>query len=262
MCIRDRYKHRTITKEDIIASINYLLNLMDGFGNTDDIDHLGNRRVRSVGELLQNQFRIGLSRMERVVKERMTIQDVDVITPRALINIRPVVAAIKEFFGSSQLSQFMDQHNPLSELTHKRRLSCLLYTSNSVISAVTMEAHKQGIEVLGMYDGFSHLAQGKKNYVVLNYDMVSRIHLNGGCILHMSRYNPTKNEDDLARVVDTLLELGVTYMVTIGGDDTAFSASKVSEYARKCGKVINSVHVPKTIDNDLQMCIRDRSNTV
>ena len=119
------YKHRTITKEDIIASINYLLNLMDGFGNTDDIDHLGNRRVRSVGELLQNQFRIGLSRMERVVKERMTIQDVDVITPRALINIRPVVAAIKEFFGSSQLSQFMDQHNPLSELTHKRRLSAL-----------------------------------------------------------------------------------------------------------------------------------------
>lgn len=119
------YMHRTITREDIIASINYLLNLMDGFGHTDDIDHLGNRRVRSVGELLQNQFRIGLSRMERVVKERMTIQDVDVITPQALINIRPVVAAIKEFFGSSQLSQFMDQHNPLSELTHKRRLSAL-----------------------------------------------------------------------------------------------------------------------------------------
>ncbi|MDD6133770.1 MAG: DNA-directed RNA polymerase subunit beta [Selenomonadaceae bacterium] len=116
---------RTITKNDIIASINYLLNLMDGFGSTDDIDHLGNRRVRAVGELLQNQFRIGLSRMERVVRERMTIQDVDVITPQALINIRPVVAAIKEFFGSSQLSQFMDQHNPLSELTHKRRLSAL-----------------------------------------------------------------------------------------------------------------------------------------
>ena len=119
------YHHRTITREDVMASINYLLNLMDGFGHTDDIDHLGNRRVRSVGELLQNQFRIGLSRMERVVKERMTIQDVDVITPQALINIRPVVAAIKEFFGSSQLSQFMDQHNPLSELTHKRRLSAL-----------------------------------------------------------------------------------------------------------------------------------------
>ena len=98
---------------------------MDGFGNVDDIDHLGNRRLRSVGELLQNQFRIGLSRMERVVKERMTIQDVDVITPQALINIRPVVAAIKEFFGSSQLSQFMDQTNPLAELTHKRRLSAL-----------------------------------------------------------------------------------------------------------------------------------------
>lgn len=119
------YHHRTITREDIMSAINYLLNLMDGFGHTDDIDHLGNRRVRSVGELLQNQFRIGLSRMERVVKERMTIQDVDVITPQALINIRPVVAAIKEFFGSSQLSQFMDQHNPLSELTHKRRLSAL-----------------------------------------------------------------------------------------------------------------------------------------
>ena len=116
---------RTITRNDIIASINYLLNLMDGVGSTDDIDHLGNRRVRAVGELLQNQFRIGLSRMERVVRERMTIQDVDVITPQALINIRPVVAAIKEFFGSSQLSQFMDQHNPLSELTHKRRLSAL-----------------------------------------------------------------------------------------------------------------------------------------
>ena len=119
------YNYRTITKGDIMASINYLLNLVDGVGTTDDIDHLGNRRVRSVGELLQNQFRIGLSRMERVVRERMTIQDVDVITPQALINIRPVVAAIKEFFGSSQLSQFMDQHNPLSELTHKRRLSAL-----------------------------------------------------------------------------------------------------------------------------------------
>ena len=119
------YNHRTITKEDILAAVSYLLNLMDGHGNVDDIDHLGNRRLRSVGELLQNQFRIGLSRMERVVKERMTIQDIDVITPQALINIRPVVAAIKEFFGSSQLSQFMDQTNPLAELTHKRRLSAL-----------------------------------------------------------------------------------------------------------------------------------------
>ena len=117
--------HRTITREDIISSISYLLNLIEGHGSTDDIDHLGNRRLRSVGELLQNQFRIGLARMERVVKERMTIQDVDVITPQALINIRPVVAAIKEFFGSSQLSQFMDQTNPLAELTHKRRLSAL-----------------------------------------------------------------------------------------------------------------------------------------
>lgn len=118
-------KMHTVTNEDVFASFNYLLNLMDGHGNGDDIDHLGNRRVRCVGELLQNQFRIGLSRMERVVKERMTIQDNEVITPQALINIRPVVAAIKEFFGSSQLSQFMDQNNPLAELTHKRRLSAL-----------------------------------------------------------------------------------------------------------------------------------------
>ena len=119
------YSRRNVAKADIIASISYLLNLAEGFGNKDDIDHLGNRRLRSVGELLQNQFRIGLARMERVVRERMTIQDVDVITPQALINIRPVVAAIKEFFGSSQLSQFMDQTNPLAELTHKRRLSAL-----------------------------------------------------------------------------------------------------------------------------------------
>ena len=116
---------RNITKEDIFASVNYILNLDHDIGYIDDIDHLGNRRLRSVGELLQNQFRIGLARMERVVRERMTIQDVDVATPQALINIRPVTAAIKEFFGSSQLSQFMDQTNPLSELTHKRRLSAL-----------------------------------------------------------------------------------------------------------------------------------------
>ena len=117
--------NRTICVADIVSSIGYILDLMHGVGTTDDIDHLGNRRVRSVGELLQNQFRIGLSRMERVVRERMTIQDSEIITPQILINIRPVVAAIKEFFGSSQLSQFMDQHNPLSELTHKRRLSAL-----------------------------------------------------------------------------------------------------------------------------------------
>ncbi len=116
---------KTITREDIIAAINYMVTLYKGLGTVDDIDHLGNRRLRSVGELLQNQFRIGLARMERVVKERMTIQDVDIITPQALINIRPVVAAVKEFFGSSQLSQFMDQTNPLAELTHKRRLSAL-----------------------------------------------------------------------------------------------------------------------------------------
>jgi DNA-directed RNA polymerase subunit beta len=122
---KDRDFIRELTKEDIIETIRYLLGLMNGEGKVDDIDHLGNRRLRSVGELLQNQFRIGLSRMERVVRERMTIQDVDVITPQVLINIRPVVAAIKEFFGSSQLSQFMDQTNPLAELTHKRRLSAL-----------------------------------------------------------------------------------------------------------------------------------------
>jgi DNA-directed RNA polymerase subunit beta len=116
---------RHLTRADIIASVQRMLALMNGEGHKDDIDHLGNRRLRSVGELLQNQFRIGLSRMERVVRERMTIQDVEVITPQVLINIRPVVAAIKEFFGSSQLSQFMDQTNPLAELTHKRRLSAL-----------------------------------------------------------------------------------------------------------------------------------------
>lgn len=114
-----------IIKDDMYASVNYHLGLFKGIGNTDDIDHLGNRRLRSVGELLQNQVRVGLSRMERVVRERMTIQDVDVVTPQVLINIRPVSAAIKEFFGSSQLSQFMDQTNPLAELTHKRRMSAL-----------------------------------------------------------------------------------------------------------------------------------------
>lgn len=116
---------KNITPADIIASISYFFNLLHFVGDTDDIDHLGNRRLRSVGELLQNQFRIGLSRMERVVRERMSIQDPNNITPQALINIRPVIAAIKEFFGSSQLSQFMDQTNPLAELTHKRRLSAL-----------------------------------------------------------------------------------------------------------------------------------------
>ena len=114
-----------ITKEDIFASINYNMHLEYGMGNDDDIDHLGNRRIRAVGELLQNQYRIGLSRMERVVRERMTTQDLENITPQALINIKPVTAAVKEFFGSSQLSQFMDQNNPLGELTHKRRLSAL-----------------------------------------------------------------------------------------------------------------------------------------
>ncbi|MBS4210532.1 DNA-directed RNA polymerase subunit beta [Bacillus sp. FJAT-50079] len=116
---------KNITPADIIASISYFFDLLHDVGDTDDIDHLGNRRLRSVGELLQNQFRIGLSRMERVVRERMSIQDINTITPQQLINIRPVIASIKEFFGSSQLSQFMDQTNPLAELTHKRRLSAL-----------------------------------------------------------------------------------------------------------------------------------------
>ena len=114
-----------ITKEDILASINYNMHLEYGLGNDDDIDHLGNRRIRAVGELLQNQYRIGLSRLERVVRERMTTQDLEGISPQSLINIKPVTAAVKEFFGSSQLSQFMDQNNPLGELTHKRRLSAL-----------------------------------------------------------------------------------------------------------------------------------------
>lgn len=114
-----------ITREDILASINYNIHLEYNVGNADDIDHLGNRRIRSVGELLQNQYRIGISRMERVVRERMTTQDIETISPQSLINIKPVTAAVKEFFGSSQLSQFMDQHNPLGELTHKRRLSAL-----------------------------------------------------------------------------------------------------------------------------------------
>ena len=114
-----------VTTEDMLASVNYLLNLQYDLGNVDDIDHLGNRRIRCVGELLQNQFRIGLTRLERVVRERMTIQDLDVVTPQTLINTKPITSSIKEFFGSSQLSQFMDQTNPLSELTHKRRISAL-----------------------------------------------------------------------------------------------------------------------------------------
>ena len=126
--LKERYTElvpKHITTEDILASVNYLLNLEHGIGYVDDIDHLGNRRIRCVGELLQNQFRIGLTRLERVVRERMTIQDLDVITPQTLINTKPITSSIREFFGSSQLSQFMDQTNPLSELTHKRRISAL-----------------------------------------------------------------------------------------------------------------------------------------
>ncbi len=121
----DELVPKHIVTEDIIASVNYILNLQHGLGMVDDIDHLGNRRIRSVGELLQNQFRIGLTRLERVVRERMTIQDLDVVTPQTLINTKPITSSIREFFGSSQLSQFMDQTNPLSELTHKRRVSAL-----------------------------------------------------------------------------------------------------------------------------------------
>ena len=126
--LKERYDElipKCITTEDIIASINVLLNMSQGLGEPDDIDHLANRRIRCVGELLQNQFRIGLARLERVVRERMTIQDIDAVTPQTLINTKPITSAIREFFGSSQLSQFMDQTNPLSELTHKRRISAL-----------------------------------------------------------------------------------------------------------------------------------------
>ena len=122
---RDELIPKHITKDDILASINYLCCMVQGAGTKDDIDHLGNRRLRCVGELLQNQFRVGFTRLERVIRERMTVQDLDVVTPQSLINIRPVTAVIKEFFGSSPLSQFMDQNNPLAELTHKRRLSAL-----------------------------------------------------------------------------------------------------------------------------------------
>ncbi len=116
---------RHVHADDILASFSYYMGLFHGIGKTDDIDHLGNRRIRSVGELLQNQLRIGLTRLERVVRERMATQDIETVTPQMLINIRPVTAAIKEFFGSSQLSHFMDQTNPLAELTNKRRLSAL-----------------------------------------------------------------------------------------------------------------------------------------
>ncbi len=124
---------------------------------------------------------------------------------------------------------------------------------NAVISAVTNEANRHGWDVLGMYDGFSRLARGEKNYIRLDFSNVSRIHLTGGCILKMSRFNPTKKESDLRTVVETLTELGVTHLVTIGGDDTAYSSTAVSEYARKMGRTINVVHVPKTIDNDLPL---------
>ena len=124
---------------------------------------------------------------------------------------------------------------------------------NAVINAVTNTANRHGWDVLGMYDGFSHLGRGEKSYIRLDAAAVNRIHLTGGCILRMSRFNPTKKESDLRTVVDTLTELGVGYLVTIGGDDTAFSSSAVSEYARKLGRTINVVHVPKTIDNDLPL---------
>lgn len=124
---------------------------------------------------------------------------------------------------------------------------------NGVIASVTLEAHRQGWRVLGMFEGFSHLAKGEKKYIELTDEYVSRIHLHGGSVLMNSRYNPTKSEEDMQRVVNTLVELGVTHLVTIGGDDTAFSAASVSAYAKKIGKTINVVHVPKTIDNDLPL---------
>src|SRR5665811_860400 len=124
MCIRDRDKN-VLHSKDLFLFVKYLLQLMEGVGEIDDIDHFGNRRIRNIGELIQNQVRIGLSRLERVVKERMTTQDNETITPKTLVNIRPLVASLKEFFGSGQLSQFLDQTNPLAEITHKRRLSAL-----------------------------------------------------------------------------------------------------------------------------------------
>lgn len=124
---------------------------------------------------------------------------------------------------------------------------------NGVIAAVTIEAHRQGWKVLGIYEGFSHLAKGEKKYIELTDEYVSRIHLQGGSVLMMSRYNPTKSDEDMQRVVDTLTELGVTHLVTIGGDDTAFSSASVSAFAKKSGRIINVVHVPKTIDNDLPL---------
>ena len=124
---------------------------------------------------------------------------------------------------------------------------------NSVISGITNEATRHGWDVLGIYDGFSRIARGEKNYVRLEPKDISRIHLTGGCILKMSRFNPTKKESDLRTVVETLTELGVTHLVTIGGDDTAYSSAAVSDYARKMGRTINVVHVPKTIDNDLPL---------
>ena len=132
-----------ITKEDILASINYNIHLEYGMGTDDDIDHLGNRRIRAVGELLQNQYRIGLSRLERVVRERMTTQDLEGVSPQSLINIKPVTAAVKEFFGSSQLSQFMDQNNPLGELTHKRRLLMRELMSMVLLKRHTVRLIKQ-----------------------------------------------------------------------------------------------------------------------
>ena len=125
MNVKDSSFLKCITVDDVKASINYNMHIEYGIGAKDDIDHLGNRRIRAVGELLQNQFRVGITRMERVVRERMNTQDLTAVDPQALINIKPVTAAVKEFFGSSQLSQFMDQNNPLGELTHKRRLSAL-----------------------------------------------------------------------------------------------------------------------------------------
>src|SRR5574344_3098973 len=141
---------RTLTVEDIVSTIEYLINLTYDEGQLDDIDHLGNRRIRSVGELLQNQFRVGLSRIERIVKERMTLQDSETLTPLNLLNTKPLVASLKEFFGSSQLSQFMDQTNPLAELTHKRRISALGPGGLMILKCVKWIVHEKNIQLRGV----------------------------------------------------------------------------------------------------------------
>ena len=206
----DRLISRTVTIDDIFASINYLCGLDHGVGVTDDIDHLGNRRIRSVGELLQNQFRIGFSRMERVIRERMTLQSQDqtTLTPQALINIRPVVAAIKEFFGSSPLSQFMDQNNPLAELTHKRRLSAL--------GPGGLSRDRAGFEVRDVH--YSHYGRmcpietpEGPNIGLISY-LASYARINEYGFIEAPYRKVNKTYDEKGRVIDQVVTDEVVYM--------------------------------------------------